>query len=70
MAVSLSQRQGLLKGQVKHVLAFTRYCYSQYCMVYGIHKGVRVGVVYCPITVQWYCNSVGNAGGPEECKDD
>jgi len=39
-------------------------------MVYGIHKEGRVGVVYCPITVQSYCNSVGNAGGPEECKDD
>ena len=23
--------------------AFTRYCHCQCCMVYGIHKGVRLG---------------------------
>jgi len=33
-------------------------------------RGVRWGVVYCPIAAQQYCNSVGNAGGPEEWKDD
>jgi len=47
-------------------LAFTRYCYYQYCIVYSIPKGGRGGVVYCPIAVRWYCNRVGNAGGPEE----
>ena len=30
----------------------------------------RGGGVYCPIVVQWYCNSVSNAGGPGEWKDD
>ena len=24
-------------------LAFTRYCHRQYCIVYGIHEGIRVG---------------------------
>ena len=33
-------------------LAFTRYCYYQYCTVYGIPKGGRGGVLYCPIIVQ------------------
>ena len=32
-------------------LAFTRYCYYQYGMVYGIQKGGRAKVVYCPIVV-------------------
>jgi len=27
-------------------LAFTRYCYCQYCMVYGIHKGGAGGASY------------------------
>ena len=49
-----------------HISAFTRYCYDQYCMVYGIQQGGREGVVYWPIVVQQYYNSVGNAGGPEE----
>jgi len=53
-------------GSLHPALAFTRYCYYQYCMVYGIPKGGRGGVVYCPIAVQSYCNRVGNAGGPEE----
>jgi len=44
-------------------LALTRYWYYQYCLVYGIQKGGRGGVVYCPIAVQEHCNSVGNAGG-------
>ena len=37
-------------------------------ILYGIWhtKGRSRGVVYCPIAVQQYCNSVGNAGGPEE----
>ena len=39
-----------------------------WCMAY---KGqVRGGVVYCPIVVQSYCNSVGNASEPNESKDD
>ena len=33
-------------------LAFTRYCHYQYCVVYGIHKGGRGGVVYCAIDVE------------------
>ena len=42
-----------LKGtDVSPALAFTRYCYYQYCMVYGIQKGGRRRVVYCPIAVQ------------------
>ena len=32
--------------------AFTRYCRCQYCIVYGIQKGVGGGVVYCAIDVQ------------------
>jgi len=32
-------------------------------MVYGIHKGGRVGVVYCASVVHWYCNRVSNADG-------
>jgi len=41
----------------------TRYCHYQSCMVYGIQKGGRGGVVYCAIDVHEYCNSVGNANG-------
>jgi len=37
-------------------------------MVYGIHKGCRGG--YCPIVVQYDCNSVGNADGEGQGKDD
>jgi len=44
-------------------LAFTRHCYSQYCMVYGMKTGGRRGVEYCAIVLQYYCNRVGNAGG-------
>jgi len=33
-------------------LAFTRYCHDQYCMVYGLLKGGREGVVYCAVAVQ------------------
>jgi len=33
-------------------LAFTRYCCYQHCIVYGMPKGGRGGVVYCPIAVQ------------------
>ena len=51
----------LSRVQVK--LAFTRYCYAQYCMVYSMHKGGRRGVEYCAIVSQQYCNHVGNAGG-------
>jgi len=35
-------------------------------MAYGMPKGCQGRVAYCPIAVQQYCNSVGNAGGPEE----
>ena len=38
------------------------------CMAYT--REVRGGVVYCSIVVQSDCNSVGNASGPEEGKDD
>ena len=34
------------------ILTFTRYCNDQYCMVYGLLKGGRGGVVYCAIAVQ------------------
>ena len=34
------------------MLAFTRYCDYQYCMVYGIKREGSVGVVYCAIGVQ------------------
>jgi len=36
----------------RHTLAFTRYCYCQSCMVYGIHTGGWRGVVYCAMVVQ------------------
>jgi len=29
------------------VLAFTRYCHCQYCIVYAIRRGIRGGIVYC-----------------------
>ena len=48
-------------GLTPPTLAFTRYCHCQYCMVYGIYKGGRVGVVWCALVVQWYCNSVSEA---------
>ena len=36
----------------KRVLAFTRYCHSQYCMLYGMQKrGLGEGV-HCAIVVQ------------------
>jgi len=38
-------------GEGSH-LAFTRYCHCQYCMVYGMYKGGRVGAVYCALVVQ------------------
>ena len=40
------------RGGAHYSLAFTRYCFNQSCMVYGIHKGGRGGVLYCPIAVQ------------------
>jgi len=46
------------------LLAFTRYCHHQYCMVYGIQQGGRwCGGVYCAMVVQQYCNRVGFATG-------
>jgi len=32
-------------------------------MVYGIYKGSRVGVVYCAVVVQEYCNRVSKVDG-------
>jgi len=32
-------------------------------MVYGMHKEGRMGVVYCAIVAQSYCNRVGFASG-------
>jgi len=37
-------------------LALTRYCYYQYCKVYGIRMGGREGFAYCPSVVEQYCN--------------
>jgi len=37
---------------VQWYLAFTWYCHDQYCIVYGLLKGGRTGVVYCAIAVQ------------------
>ena len=40
-------------GLCYHVLlALTRYCHHQYCMVYSIKGGGRWCVVYCAIDVQ------------------
>jgi len=44
-------------------LSFTRYCHYQYCMVYGINRGSRGGVIYCARVAQSYCRSVGDANG-------
>jgi len=52
------------------VLAFTRYCHYQYCVVYSIQSGDRGGVVSWATDVQWYCNSAGNSGGRGQSKDD
>jgi len=41
-----------VKGSAKEYLAFTRDCYAQYCMVYGIQTRGRRGVEYCAIVVQ------------------
>jgi len=35
-----------------HLLAFTRYCNHQHCMVYDIKRGVRWGGVFCGMVVQ------------------
>ena len=43
-------------------LAFTRSCYHQYCMMYGIRRGGRWRGVYCAMAVHAYCNRVGFAG--------
>jgi len=53
----------------RRVLAFTRYCNAQYCVVHSVKTGGRRGVVYCPIVAQWYCTRVGNADDREEWKD-
>jgi len=39
-------------------------------MVHGIHKGGRVGGVYCAIVVQYYCKSVAITGGGRQTNDD
>jgi len=53
---TLCKNQLPAPGQRGHSLAFTRYCYCQYCIVYGIHKGFRVGVRilrnHCAIVLQ------------------
>jgi len=33
-------------------IAFTRYWHCQYCIMYGMHTGSRVDVVFCAIVVQ------------------
>ena len=55
------------RSRVRHCLAFTRYCHDQYCMVYGLLKGGRGSggrscSVSSSVAVQWYGNSMGNAG--------
>ena len=51
------------------VLAFTRYYYSQSCIAYGIQKGGgRVDCIFN--SVQYYCNSKGNASGTGLEKED
>jgi len=45
--------------------------HDMFCMVHGVQKsGWGGGVVYCAIVVQYYCNSVGNADGEGQEKDD
>jgi len=39
-------------------------------MVYSTHEGGWQGIVYCAIVVQYYCSSVGNAGGEGQEKED
>jgi len=34
------------------LVAFTRYCHLQYCMVYGIQRRGRWEGVYCAMVVQ------------------
>jgi len=34
---------GIPEKGARSVLAFRRYCYHQYCMVYGINRGVGGG---------------------------
>ena len=34
-----SMEESVVKAKARHELAFTRYCYYQYCMVYGMHMG-------------------------------
>jgi len=64
------ERRALLASvEVSWCLAFTRYCYYQCCMVYGIYKGGREGVLYCSIDVKQYCNSVADAVGRVGPKD-
>jgi len=45
------------------LLAFTRYCHNQYCMVYVIQREGRWKGVYCAMVVKKYCNRVGFARG-------
>jgi len=42
---------------------YTILPHCQYCMVYGIYKGGRAGVVYCAVVVQKYCNRVSKVDG-------
>jgi len=52
--IEKKSRNMWLVGQppVECILAFTRYCHDQYCMVYGLLKGGRGGVVQRAIAVQ------------------
>jgi len=42
-------------GQLRRMLAFTRYCQRQYCIVYGIQRRGRWGGA---CIAQWSCNSI------------
>jgi len=55
-AARLAARSALAESarvgtRVPAYLAFTRYCYAQYCMVYGIKTGDRRGVEYRAIAL-------------------
>jgi len=58
--------QGPVHGHLQGpVLACTRYCHYQYCMVYSIQREGRGEVIYGANVAQSYCSSVGNANGRE-----
>jgi len=47
--------RSLRRAGAPGLLAFTRYCHCQYCMVYGIKGGGRWGAYIA----HWSCNSIG-----------